>query len=84
MATACVRDSDHENEDGEHFQYLIRCMQVNFNECYFCGLTSTAVIEKYANVSANAYSANVMTSHNHQIASQYNYTEQGNMPEGSS
>ena len=27
MATACVRDSDHVNEDREHFQYLIWCMQ---------------------------------------------------------
>jgi hypothetical protein len=56
-------------------------MQVNFNECYFCGLTSTAVIEKSAYVSANAYSAHVMTWHNYQITSQYNYTEQGNMTE---
>jgi hypothetical protein len=59
-------------------------MQVNFNECYFCGLTSTAVIEKYVNVSANAYSANMMTWHNHQRAFQYNYSKQGNVTEGSS
>lgn len=84
MATACVTDSVHVNEDGEHFQYLMWCMRVNFNECYFCGLTSIAVIEKYANVSATAYSAIVMTWHNHQTASLYNYTEQGNMTEGSS
>ena len=80
MATPCVRDSDHVNGNGEHFQYLIWYMEVNFSECYFCSLTSAAVIEKYA----NAYTANVMTWHNHQITSQYNYAEQGNMTEGSS
>jgi len=84
MATECVTDSDRANEDGEHFQYLIWCTWVNFNECYFCGVTSIAVMEKYAIVWATAYSAIVMTWHNHQRTSQYNYTEQGNMIEGSS